>query len=72
MIESTLLDRLKLTARSAIRSNQNQTCGRFCKSSNNRVNFAINSNPNKAGYLERTLKLFILGFFEHEKKYRVK
>ena len=70
MIVGTVLDKLKLTARSAIRSYQ--TSGRFCKSLNNRVNFDINSNPNKAGYLERTLKLFILGFFKDEKKYRVK
>ena len=63
MIVCTKLDKLKLTARSAIRSNQ--TCGRFCKSLNNRVNFAINSNPNQAGYLQRTLKLFMYYFGFH-------
>ena len=49
---------------SSIRSNL--TSSRFCKSLNNRVNIAINSNPNQAGYSKKTLKLFIFGFIALE------
>ena len=67
MIVCTILNKLKLTARSTIRSNQ--TCGRFCKSLNNRVDFAINSNPNQAEYFERNTYFFRVSY---QKKYCVK